>query len=97
MTLEAISSVVEEKMVTLLKTLFEAVIITPEMMEMGFMRVFEDMPDIILDVPLASTVLERFVEQCRTAGFLTDDVVKRMPSRYLLFYLSLQLNSHIFK
>lgn len=39
------------------------------------------MPDIIIDVPLAGTVLERFVEQCHKAGFLTDSVTRRMPTR----------------
>ena len=49
----------------------------------GFLRVFEDMPDIILDVPLAGTVLERFVDQCHKAGFITDEMVKRMPMRFV--------------
>ncbi|XP_054259063.1 programmed cell death protein 4 [Macrosteles quadrilineatus] len=81
MTLEALSSSVEEAMCRLLKSLSAAVIITPDMMERGFQRVYEDMPDIILDVPLAGTVLERFVEQCHIAGFISEDMVKKMPTR----------------
>lgn len=81
MTLEALNSHVEEQMCKLLKSLAAAVIITPDMMERGFTRVFDDMPDIILDVPLAATVLERFVDQCHKAGFLPDEVVKKMPMR----------------
>lgn len=81
MVLEAINNHVEEKMCKLLKSLSDAIIITPDMMERGFIRVFDDMPDIILDVPLASTVLERFVERCQKAGFLPDHVVRQMPSR----------------
>lgn len=49
----------------------------------GFIRVYEDMPDICLDVPLAYTVLERFVERCQKGGFLTDEVIKKMPSRFV--------------
>jgi hypothetical protein len=45
--------------------------------------VYEDMPDICLDVPLAYTVLERFVERCQKGGFLTDEVIKKMPSRFV--------------
>jgi len=81
MTLEALSSTVEEAMCRLLKSLSAAVIITPDLMERGFLRVYEDMPDIIIDVPLAGTVLERYVEQCHAAGFISDDLVKKMPTR----------------
>nr|CAD7446600.1 unnamed protein product [Timema bartmani] len=81
MVIEAISGQVEEAMCRLLKILSSAIIITPDLMERGFLRVYEDMPDICLDVPLAYTVLERFVERCHKAGFLTDPVIKKMPSR----------------
>ncbi|PNF31523.1 Programmed cell death protein 4 [Cryptotermes secundus] len=81
MTIEAISGHTEEMMCKLLKSLCAAIIITPDMMERGFLRVYEDMPDICLDVPLAYTVLERFVERCQKGGFLTDEVIRKMPSR----------------
>lgn len=81
MTIEAINGHTEEMMCKLLKSLYAAIIITPDMMERGFLRVYEDMPDICLDVPLAYTVLERFVERCQKGGFLTDEVIKKMPSR----------------
>jgi programmed cell death protein 4 len=45
--------------------------------------VYEDMPDICLDVPLAYTVLERFVERCQKGGFLSNEVIKKMPSRFV--------------
>ncbi len=47
----------------------------------GFLRVYEDMPDIILDVPLAYTVLERFVNKCHKAGFISEDLIKKVPMR----------------
>ncbi|KAK9508469.1 hypothetical protein O3M35_006022 [Rhynocoris fuscipes] len=81
MVLEAINAHVEEAMCKLLKSLSAAIIITPDMMERGFTRVFDDMPDIILDVPLAANVLERFVGQCHRAGFISDELVKKMPGR----------------
>lgn len=50
----------------------------------GFQRVYEDMPDIVLDVPLAYIMLDRFVERSSRAGFLTDKVIKNLPSRFVL-------------
>jgi len=45
------------------------------------MRVFDDMADIVLDVPLAYIILDRFVERCNRAGFLTDKIINNVPSR----------------
>lgn len=81
MVLEAINHHTDEAMCKLLKSLSNAVIITEDMMDRGFLRVYEDMPDICLDVPLAYTVLERFVERCNKAGFLSENLVKKMPTR----------------
>ncbi|PSN39068.1 Programmed cell death protein 4 [Blattella germanica] len=81
MTIEQINGHTEEMMCKLLKSLYAAIIITPDMMERGFLRVYEDMPDICLDVPLAYSVLERFVDRCQKGGFLTEEVIKKMPSR----------------
>lgn len=40
------------------------------------------MPDIVLDVPLAYIMLDRFVERCSRAGFVSDTrIIKNMPSR----------------
>ncbi|XP_014255101.1 programmed cell death protein 4 isoform X2 [Cimex lectularius] len=81
MTLEALNVHVEEAMCKLLKSMCDAIIITPDMMERGFCRVYDDIPDILLDVPLAATVLERFIGLCHKAGIISDQLVKRMPFR----------------
>lgn len=47
----------------------------------GFQRVYDDMTDIVLDVPLAYILLDRFVERCNAAGFLTEKILANMPSR----------------
>ena len=39
------------------------------------------MPEISIDVPAAYVILERFVTRCRAAGFVTDELVRKMPSR----------------
>lgn len=49
----------------------------------GFQRVFDDMADIVLDVPLAYVMLDRFVESCSRAGFLSDRTIRNMPTRYV--------------
>lgn len=47
----------------------------------GFQRVFDDLPDIVLDIPLAYIMLDRFIERAGPAGFLSEKTVKSMPSR----------------
>lgn len=47
----------------------------------GFQRVFDDIDDIKLDVPLAPILLDRFVERCQAAGFLSESIVAKMPNR----------------
>ncbi|XP_055376372.1 programmed cell death protein 4 [Condylostylus longicornis] len=81
MTLESISHTTEESMCDLLKSMDQVCLISPDMMEQGFQRVFDDMADIVLDVPLAYIILDRFVERCSRAGFLSDKVIKNMPTR----------------
>lgn len=41
------------------------------------------MADIVLDVPLAYVMLDRFVERCSHAGFLSDKTIRNMPTRYV--------------
>lgn len=81
MTLEALNEQTEEAFVTLFKTLDDTCIVTPEQMERGFRRVYDDMTDIVLDIPLAYSILDRFVQRCQRAGFLNDAVIKDLPSR----------------
>lgn len=47
----------------------------------GFQRVFDDMADICLDVPLAYIMLDRFIDRCYKEGFLTEKIIKNMPTR----------------
>lgn len=81
MTLESLSQTTEEATCELLKSLDQACMVSPAMMEQGFQRVYDDMADIVLDVPLAYIILDRFVERCNRAGFLSDKTVRNMPSR----------------
>lgn len=80
-TLEAINPSVETAILRLLASLAAAVIVTPEAMERGFQRVFDDLADIVLDVPLAQTVLERFVEAAASAKIISTSLAQQIPIR----------------
>ena len=81
MVIEDMREIAMELMSKLFQVLASSVIVTPDQMIRGFYRVYDEMPDICIDVPQAYTVLEKFVLKCQVAGFLSDEVVKRMPSR----------------
>ncbi|KAF2905543.1 hypothetical protein ILUMI_00628 [Ignelater luminosus] len=81
MALEANSASKEEALCRLLKAFDAAVLITQDQMERGFFRVFDDLPDISMDVPLAYIILDRFVDRCYKEGFVTEVVTSKLPSR----------------
>lgn len=81
MMLEALSEPTEEAICALFKSLDDTCLVTPEQMEQGFRRVYEDMTDIVLDIPLAYSILDRFVQRCQRADFLNEAVIKDLPSR----------------
>jgi programmed cell death protein 4 len=81
MVIESMHEKTEEAMCKLLQALFRSFIITFDQMKNGFERVYDVMPEIVIDVPAAYTILERFVFRCKTAGMLTDELVRKMPSR----------------
>jgi len=67
--------------VKLLSTLHCSVVVTPNQMKEGFIRVYEDLPQITLDVPPAHAILEKFVNECRKEKIIGEDVVRRLPTR----------------
>lgn len=81
MTLEALKENTEEKVARLLKSLEETCIVTVEIIEKGFRRVYDDIQDISLDIPLAYIILERFVQRCFKLGILSDKMIKDLPTR----------------
>lgn len=81
MTLEAAKEDTEEAMAKLLKSLEQHCIATMEMIEQGFQRVYDDIQDISIDIPLAYIILERFVQRCYNLGILSEKMMKNLPSR----------------
>lgn len=81
MVLEDSSDRAAHRMCDLLKSLSDSVIITPEQMSQGFRRVYDALPDIVLDVPSAYTLLERFAEMCHRDGVITTALFRELPQR----------------
>merc|ERR1712066_70419 len=81
MVIESMHEKTEEAMCKLLQALFRSFIISIDQMKNGIERIYDVMPDIVIDVPAAYNILERFVIRCKSAGILTDELVRKMPSR----------------
>jgi programmed cell death protein 4 len=81
MTLESLSEPTEDAFGKLLQSVEQCCIVSPDMIERGFQRVYDDLPDIYLDIPLAYIILERFAQRCSNLGVLSEKMVKNLPSR----------------
>jgi programmed cell death protein 4 len=81
MALESMQESDEESICRLLKSLFNSCLVTPDQMQRGFYRVFEDLPDICIDVPAAYSLLDRFVNKAQSHGFVSEEVVRQVPVR----------------
>lgn len=65
----------------LLKSLCSSVIVTLDQLKNGFNRVYLEMPEICIDVPLAYNILEKFALKCEKQGFFPTELLKNIPSR----------------
>ncbi|KAG8548496.1 hypothetical protein GDO81_025226 [Engystomops pustulosus] len=81
MVLEASGDTTYKMMLNLLECLWKSAVITLDQMKRGYDRIFQEIPDINLDVPHAYSVLERFVEDCFKAGIISKQIRDQCPSR----------------
>lgn len=66
----------------LLKALSDINLISVDQMKKGFLRLFNEIPEIHIDVPHAYATLEKFMQSCFSVKlFLPGDVIDRVPSR----------------
>lgn len=66
----------------LLKSLSDINLISVDQMKKGFLRLFDQMSDIHIDVPHAYSTLEKFMQSCFAIKlFLPRDVINSVPSR----------------
>uniref|UniRef100_A0A8C5RQ25 Programmed cell death protein 4 n=1 Tax=Laticauda laticaudata TaxID=8630 RepID=A0A8C5RQ25_LATLA len=81
MVLESTGDTNFKMMLSLLKSLWRSAVITMDQMKRGYERVYHEIPDINLDVPHSYSVLERFVEECFSAGIISKPLRDLCPSR----------------
>jgi len=85
---EAIVMVLEEStkraadtMAKLLESLTKTYVLSSDQLKLGAKRVFDNMGDIVLDVPNAFPLLEDFASICIEKRVFTEDLLKDMPER----------------
>lgn len=85
---EAVVMVLESKgerashmMMKLLQSLWKTGLITLDQMNRGFQRVFDELPEISLDVPHAHSIMDTFVDLCYQEAVITKQLRDACPSR----------------
>lgn len=81
MAIESMSETREDSICRLLKSLYASCLVTPDQMKQGFLRVFDDLPDICIDVPAAYSLIDRFANKALTAGIIMEELVREVPTR----------------
>ncbi|XP_034990445.1 programmed cell death protein 4 [Zootoca vivipara] len=81
MVLESTGDMAVAMMVRLLKVLWETGLVTLDQMNRGFQRVYDELGDISLDVPLAHSILERLVDLCFEEAVITKQLRDACPAR----------------
>uniref|UniRef100_A0A7N5JP04 Programmed cell death protein 4 n=1 Tax=Ailuropoda melanoleuca TaxID=9646 RepID=A0A7N5JP04_AILME len=81
MVLESTGESTFKMILNLLKSLWKSSTITLDQMKRGYERIYNEIPDINLDVPHSYSVLERFVEECFQAGIISRQLRDLCPSR----------------
>nr|QTO06521.1 programmed cell death 4-2 [Epinephelus coioides] len=86
---EAVVMVLESKeeatasrvMIKLLQSFWKTGLITVDQMNRGFKRVYDELPEISLDVPHAHSIMETFVDLCYQEAVITKQLRDACPSR----------------
>ncbi|XP_058047983.1 programmed cell death protein 4-like [Ahaetulla prasina] len=81
MVMESSGDTAVAMMVKLLKVLWQTGLVTLDQMNRGFQRVYNELGDISLDVPLAHSILERMVDLCFEEGVITRQLRETCPAR----------------
>lgn len=81
MVLENSTRRAAETMAKLLESLCKTIVVSADQLKLGAKRVFDNMGDIVLDVPNAFALLEDFATICLEKRVFTEDLLKEMPER----------------
>ncbi|MGH0151670.1 UNVERIFIED_CONTAM: hypothetical protein FKN15_042116 [Acipenser sinensis] len=92
MVLESNGETAVNMMVKLLKAFWETGLITIDQMNRGFQRVYDELPDINLDVPHAHTIMEKFVDLCFQETVITKQLRDACPCRAKIIQYVLSTN-----
>lgn len=81
MVLEATGDAAIHMMMKLLQSFWKTGLITVDQMNRGFQRVYDELPEICLDVPHAHSIMETFVDLCYQETVITKHLRDTCPSR----------------
>jgi len=81
MVLEQSTPRAAETMAKLLESLCKSYVVSADQLKQGSKRVFDNMGDIVLDVPNAFALLEDFASLCLEKNVFNEDLLKEMPER----------------
>ncbi|KAM8842991.1 programmed cell death protein 4a isoform 1-T1 [Synchiropus picturatus] len=81
MVLESKGDTVSHMMMKLLQSFWKSGLITVDQMNRGFRRVYDELPEINLDVPHAHSIMEMFVDLCYQESIITKQLRDDCPSR----------------
>ncbi|KAF7662221.1 hypothetical protein LDENG_00241820 [Lucifuga dentata] len=81
MVLESKGDTASHMIVKLLQSFWKTGLITVDQMNRGFHRVYDELPEINLDVPHAHSLMENFVDLCYQESVITKQLRDACPSR----------------
>uniref|UniRef100_A0A1A8HK55 Programmed cell death protein 4 n=1 Tax=Nothobranchius korthausae TaxID=1143690 RepID=A0A1A8HK55_9TELE len=81
MVLESKGDTATHMLMKLLQSLWKTGLITVDQMNRGFQRVYDELPEISLDVPHAHSIMETFVDLCFKESVITKQLRDACPSR----------------
>ncbi|KAM3623251.1 uncharacterized protein V6R79_008985 [Siganus canaliculatus] len=81
MVLESKGDTASHMMMKLLQSFWKTGLITVDQMNRGFQRVYDELPEINLDVPHAHSIMETFVDLCYQEAVITKQLRDACPSR----------------
>uniref|UniRef100_A0A3Q3INZ2 Programmed cell death protein 4 n=1 Tax=Monopterus albus TaxID=43700 RepID=A0A3Q3INZ2_MONAL len=81
MVLESKGDTASHIMIKLLQSFWKTGLITVDQMNRGFQRVYDELPEISLDVPHAHSIMETFVDLCYQESVITKQLRDACPSR----------------
>ncbi|CAD5221380.1 unnamed protein product [Bursaphelenchus xylophilus] len=68
-----------EKLAGLLKHLLNTGYLLESCIEPGFLRLFKELPDLVIDIPAAYSLCDVWVKKCKKSGLISDGLTEKLP------------------